>query len=264
MNEQTLQPITITVDPTKDIIAIQSEAGKAMTLAQAYEIDSPETYSMAGTDLQAIKSRLKAVDEQRKSITRPLDEAKRAIMALFEAPTKFLTDAESLLKSKMLAFNDEQERKQRVLQAELEEKARKERERLAAEAAKAQAKAEEEARLLREKAEAAKAAGNAAKAAELAAKAESRIEAAAEKVEEIQHQQAVTVAPVVNIPKGEAKGTAMREEWDFEITDRNAIPREFLIPDEKTIRAMVKARKGETNIPGIRVFSKRNLAARAS
>jgi len=263
MNEQTLQPITITVDPTKDIIAIQSEAGKAKTLAEAYEIDGPETYEMAGKDLQQIKARLKAVDEQRKSITRPLDEAKKAIMALFDAPTRFLQGAEGLLKQKMLAFSEEQERKQRELRAKLEEEARKERERLAAEAAAARAKAEEEARKLREQAEAAKAAGDAAKAAKLESRAESRMEAADEKASTLEHQAAVTVAPAVQIQQAEVKGVSTREEWDFEYTDQSLLPREFLIPDEKAIRAVVKARKGATNIPGIRVFSKRVLAARA-
>lgn len=263
MNEQTLQPITITVDPTKDIIAIQSEAGKAKTLAEAYEIDCPETYEMAGKDLQQIKARMKAVDEQRKSITRPLDEAKKAIMALFDAPTRFLQDAEGLLKRKMLTFSEEQERKQRELRAKLEEEARRERERLAAEAAAARAKAEEEARRLREQAEAAKAAGDAAKAAKLESKADSRVEAADEKAHALEHQAAVTIAPAVQIQQATAKGVSEREEWDFEYTDVNALPREFLIPDEKAIRAVVKARKGATNIPGVRVFSRKNLAARA-
>lgn len=258
-----IQPITITLDPTKDIASLNRDAGMAMTLAEAYELDTPETYQMAGRDLQQIKARQKQVEETRKAITRPLDEAKRAVMALFEAPAGFLECAEKLLKAKMLVWSDEQERKQRELQARLEAEASRERECLAAEAAAVQAKAEEEARKLREQAESAAAQGDAARAAKLESKAESRIEAAAEKAEQLKMEAAITTAPIVNVPLTIAKGISAREEWDFEIVDANAVPREYLMIDEKVIRAMVKARKGQTKIPGVRVFSRKNLAARA-
>lgn len=258
-----INPINISINPTQDILTLEKEAGQLVALADAYEIDSNPVYEMAGRDLTAVKARMKAVDERRKAITRPLDEAKKAVMDLFGAPMKFLEQAETTIKQKMLAYTDEQARKERVLRAQLEEQARKERERIAAEARAAQAKADEEARKLREKAEAARAAGEAEKAAKFESRAESRETAGAERAEELAHQAAVTVAPMVAFEKAEVKGVATREEWDFEITDRNALPLTFMIPDEKAIRAMVKARKGDTNIPGVRVFSRKILAARA-
>jgi hypothetical protein len=51
-------------------------------------------------------------------------------------------------------------------------------------------------------------------------------------------------------------GLAMRENWDFEIVDETAIPREFMCPDELKIRKVVKAMKEKTNIPGIRAFNR--------
>lgn len=263
-NDAVPAPITLTIDPAKDIVTLQGDAGKMMKLADAYEIDCNETYELAGRDLQSIKARIKAVDEQRKAITRPLDEAKKSVMALFEAPTTFLAKAEALLKDKMLAYSEEQERRRQELQAKVEADARKERERLAAEAAAARAKADEEARKLREQAEAARVAGDAAKAAKLESKADSRVVAADEKAADIEHQAATVIAPVVNVQAPQVKGVSTREEWDFEYTDKSLLPRAYLIEDDKTIRATVKASKGATSIPGIRVFRRQVLAARAS
>lgn len=59
----------------------------------------------------------------------------------------------------------------------------------------------------------------------------------------------------------EASGIQTRVTWDFEITDPDKIPREFLIPDEKKIRAHVKAHEGRTEIAGVRVFTKTIIAA---
>jgi phage-related minor tail protein len=58
--------------------------------------------------------------------------------------------------------------------------------------------------------------------------------------------------PAVELEK--TAGISYTEKWNFEITDEKLIPRDYLIPDEKKIRTIVKAMKGATNIPGVRVF----------
>jgi hypothetical protein len=62
------------------------------------------------------------------------------------------------------------------------------------------------------------------------------------------------VVPPPETPKVKLMGAAMRESWDFEIEKESLIPRQYLIPDLKKIGGMVRALKGETNIPGIKVF----------
>lgn len=47
-----------------------------------------------------------------------------------------------------------------------------------------------------------------------------------------------------------------RSRWEYEITDPAALPREYLIPADVKIAAVVRALKGETNIPGVRVFER--------
>lgn len=73
--------------------------------------------------------------------------------------------------------------------------------------------------------------------------------------------------PIPVMPKQEktfestiAKATA-RTIWDFEIVDESKIPREFLMVNEKAIRAAIKA--GVRNIPGVRIFQREELAVRA-
>jgi len=54
----------------------------------------------------------------------------------------------------------------------------------------------------------------------------------------------------------EVEGIYHVELWDFEIVNKNKVPDEYKVVDEKKIRAVVKAMKENTNIPGIRVFKK--------
>lgn len=58
-------------------------------------------------------------------------------------------------------------------------------------------------------------------------------------------------------------GTAtVKKVWDFEVLDERQVPREFLIVNEKAIRAAVKA--GVRNIPGVQIFETEQLAVRAN
>jgi hypothetical protein len=56
-------------------------------------------------------------------------------------------------------------------------------------------------------------------------------------------------------------GVSFRETWAFEITDPNAIPREYLIPDTRKIQAIVSDQKEKTAIPGIKPVKQTTVAA---
>jgi hypothetical protein len=58
-------------------------------------------------------------------------------------------------------------------------------------------------------------------------------------------------------------GVNARENWTFEITDVDAIPREFMMPNEQAIRAFVKASKRADCIPGVRAYPETILSARS-
>lgn len=52
-----------------------------------------------------------------------------------------------------------------------------------------------------------------------------------------------------------------RTTWDFQIVDESLIPREYMVVDEKKIRAVVKA--GIRNIPGVNIYQAETLSVRA-
>jgi hypothetical protein len=69
-------------------------------------------------------------------------------------------------------------------------------------------------------------------------------------------------APVVMQERQvKVEGVSYIENWTFEITDPLLIPREYLAVDEKMIRQVVKAMKGSTSIPGVRVYSEKTVRA---
>jgi len=57
-----------------------------------------------------------------------------------------------------------------------------------------------------------------------------------------------------------AAGT-VKKPWDFEIENESLIPREYLMPNEKFIRAAVTS--GKRVIPGVRIFEKPSLSIRS-
>jgi septal ring factor EnvC (AmiA/AmiB activator) len=45
-------------------------------------------------------------------------------------------------------------------------------------------------------------------------------------------------------------GVSIRENWHFEVTDANLLPREYLLPDMVKLNQLARALKGTTSIPG--------------
>ena len=64
------------------------------------------------------------------------------------------------------------------------------------------------------------------------------------------------------IPTYRPEGVSKQESWNFEITNVNLIPREYLIPDQQKIGAVVRALKDRTEIPGVRIWRAAGIAVR--
>lgn len=64
-------------------------------------------------------------------------------------------------------------------------------------------------------------------------------------------------------PAPEVKGVSMRTTYGFRITDPLALPRSYLLPDEKKIRSVVTSLGLEARIPGVEVFEVQSVAVRA-
>lgn len=223
--EQLKTLATLTAPKADDLLA---DANAANEVAHAMVIDSDEMYEYAGRELQDISTKISQLEERRMAITRPMDAAKKAVMALFSPAIDRLTEGKTFISNGMLAYT-------RKKQADAAEAQRKADAAAAAERAK-----------LEQRADRAEASGKVEKAGDLRELA------------------ATTVAPVVRLEAAKVKGVSIKANWQFEVTDPSLIPREFLMVDEKKIGQVVKAMKDSTSIPGVRVWDAGTVSARRS
>ncbi len=216
--------------------ALFHESEAALRIARVRKIASPGMAVVAAEDLRDIKALAKQVNGKRLAITRPLNDALKEVNALFKPAKDWLSEAEALLKGKILEFQNEQDRIARELQAEADAKARKEREKLERRAAKAEAKGKDD------------------KAEELRGTAEAQI------------------APVVTSAAPKLAGISRRETWKAEITDKRLLlnhivnERPDLLPlvkiDGSALNGMARSLKGELDLPGVEVSKEASIAAR--
>lgn len=236
MNAPT-EMIPLEVKVTHPSAAVLSRgAAAALDLVQGFEVVDAPTFEIAADELKAIKSRASALDEQRKGITAPMDAAKKAVMDLFRGPLEILSEAERLLKSKMLAYQQAEQRKADEARIAAERAAAEERARMHAEAEKLAAEGR---------------AGEAAVKEQIA--------------------QMVMALPVAASDAPAVKGISTTTTIDFEIVDLLALVQHvaqrpeliaLVAADTTKVRAYVRGLGMQCNLPGVRVFSKQSLSAR--
>lgn len=219
-------------------LVITSQAADMLTLAQGFTIATNEEYTSAAEQLKAVKAKFKQLEEARKSITSPMDEAKKRVMDFFRNPLQALTDAEGIIKRSMIAFDNEQERLRKAEEARLQEIARKEQERLDKAAEKKAATAE--------------AKGDTAKA------------------EGIRQSVPVIQAPVLADNKPKVAGISMKTTWSGKVVDKMALiqavaegkaPATLLDVNTVALNQMARTLKGEMNYPGVEAVSAQQIAA---
>ncbi|KJU83916.1 hypothetical protein MBAV_003883 [Candidatus Magnetobacterium bavaricum] len=205
-----------------------TEQGLCITdQANNINITSPESYTAAGQLIKGIKGLMKEIKDMFGSFKKKADEAHKDIVRKESAQLTPLQAAEGVIKGKMTAYLKAEEVKRTVLQARLEAEANKQHDDLCLQEAVALEKA-----------------GN--------------VDAAMAILDAPGH----TPAPLVvsNIPK--VTGVSEREVWKFEVVDASKVPEQYKTVDEKKIGAIVRALKGITDIPGVRVWSEKQVAVR--
>lgn len=204
----------------------QIEALMSNLTVDGISVTSDADMEQAAALLREVKAVQKQAEAAQKSLTQPLEVEKKGIIAFFRDRITGKLDAyERRLKSLIVSYQQEQERIRREAQRKAEEAARKERERLERRAAAAEAKGQ------------------------------------AEKAEQLAEQAQTVVAPVIQTEAPKVAGIATRSVWKYRIADPSALPREFLVPDEKKIGQVVRAMKGDAQIPGVEVYEEKSLAA---
>jgi hypothetical protein len=196
-------------------------------------IATDDDYRQAGELLTRIKGRARDLEELRKSLTRPLDESKKKIMALFAKPQDDLESAEGRLKKGMLEFSQRKEAERRAEEARLkkEEEVRN--------------KAAEEARLKR--VDAALAAGDERAAEEIFSAPASA--------------QAMVIVAKIEPPK--TAGVSVRKDWTWRVLDIGLLPKDYMLVNESMLTAIAKSSKGAMKVPGVEFYQKETIAASA-
>lgn len=277
MSEETTQG-QVAYDASVAIV-LAGQAQRALTNAADFTVDSDEMLTMAGDDLKAVKALQKQVEEKRTGITGPLNQAVKAINDLFRAPADFLKQAETTLKGAMLTYTEDQERKAVEARRAAEDLARQERERLAEQERQQQAAAQEAeaaALLARQEAEAAAAAGDTAAAQEAEQRAAAQEQAAhaaqAEAMATAHTAEVISMPPAVqSAPK--VRGVSTSTSVDYEVTNLQDLVQHIaahpellslVAADSVKLRAYVRGLGMNTRLPGVRVFEKKTMSARAA
>lgn len=259
-------------------ILFTNQAQRALANASDFTVDSDEMLEAAGDDLRAVMGLKKRVEEQRTSITGPLNQVIKAINDMFRAPAAYLLEAEQKLKGSMLVYTEQQRLLAEKARREAEELARKERERLAEEQRQQEAAARAAAEAAKQ-AEAAAIAATEAGDSEAAAAAqdEARKQAEAAEAAVAEAQATAITHSVISMPvavqePAKVVGISTSKTVDFEVVDLHALVKHvadhpelitLLMADSVKLRAQVKATGMNTNLPGIRVYQKSTMSARA-
>jgi len=205
--------------------------------ANLHKVSDQMTLTRANEFLLSVKAMRKQINETFDPMIKKAHETHREVISqkkTFETP---LIEAERIIKGEIGAYMTEQDR----IRREAEEKARREREE-----AERKAKEEEERRL--QKAIEAEEAGN--------------IEAAENILNSIPSKPEQITTPIPMKPL--TQGISIQTRWKFRINDVGKIPHEYMIPDEQKIGAVVRATKGQVQIPGVEIYSEDSVSARAS
>lgn len=214
MAEGTLLPVPVEVTETRTTIQ------QMFVKYEVFKVKDQASFDEAGEALKLTSKLEKQIGDQRKNLTRPLDDLKKKWMEFFAGPENACTRLKCLLQNKMMDYRNEQERIRREQEARIQEANRREADKLNRRAMKAEESGKmEKADMLKE--------------------------------------QAANVAmlqPVVSSQVQKVEGTRIVKNWTYEIEQEELIPREFCSPDSKKIRAMVIAHKENAKIPGVRVF----------
>jgi len=262
--EQFVDFFVAQIEEREDVLALMAQAVEAHARVTALTISDQPAYDVAGEELRTVRTLTKSSEASRFEITRPIDGLKKRVMDIFKPIESGLDITDTLLTGRMATYKTEQDRKDREARRLAEEKANRERAELERKAREERAAAEAKARVDRDAARKAEEDGRLAEAARLRNTAAATVEKAEAKAEKLLDRAADVVAapPPVSAAPAKTKGVSDRRVWRYEITNRELVPAEFRVIDERRIADRVKSLKGDTRIPGVRVWDEADFSVR--
>ena len=219
--------MTTTQNP--DALLLDKQSQESLTLANAYTITTTEQFQFAAEELKAIKAGIKSAEKMRKEATGPLDDAKKTIMDWFRPIEDRYIKAEVKIKTSMIIFQREEERKRIVAEAASREVARKEQERI----------------------------NDEAMAAAERAQANHDTETADAIIAAVP-----TIQPVpVPVATPKIQGISTRQIWKYRIVDAGSVPDEYKIINEAMLGSLARSTKGAVEVPGVEFFPEDVMSA---
>jgi len=207
-----------------EVVELAEKSDLALCDVQELTITTDEQYTNAGEVLLKLKTDYKTLDEKRKELTKPIDEAKQKIMDWFRPHLTNLQNGIDFVGSKLTEFV----KKQEMVRKALEEKLAKE----------AKEKEEIEKAKIQKQIEKAEKSGN------------------ADKVQELQQKKADVFIPsgevVISTPK--VAGIGARKTWKHVVEDFKALPDEYKLANNQMLSGLAKSTKGKMVIPGVRFY----------
>ena len=104
---------SITAQHSAEVEQERAFTQESLQLARTIRVTSPEAFAMASEVLKDVKARWKRLDERKKEITGPLQDALRSVTALFSGPLGDLNAVELHLKSEVGRYTLETEQARR-------------------------------------------------------------------------------------------------------------------------------------------------------
>jgi hypothetical protein len=233
--ENTARLIDVTPEQNPQEVLVKQEALSIPEKARMIVVTDQGSFMAADTFFGVIKQTEKKIDaffdpliDDAMEVKRTAETARKNIVTRRDEAKAPLLEATNYLKTQLYQFTKKQEEERRLEQLRLE----------------AQARREEEERRLKE--------------AELLEQMGEHEEA-----ERVIEQPMQVSAPVV--PKAQAPSNfTTRENWQFEVTDIDKVPRKYLCVDDVMLRNEVKRTKGRVTIPGVRIWDVGTIATRGS
>jgi hypothetical protein len=223
--------------------AVESIRNEVMTLpdqARLIMVKDAESMARGNEFFLVIKGLRKKINETFDPIITKAHEAHKEALAQKKKVEEPLIFAERWLNSQMTAYTKEQDRLRRAEEERLRQ--------LAIEEEMQRRKLAEDTRL----AEAAILEANGAK---------DQAEQVMAEIFQANEAPVIVAPPPPTIPKVEVRGMATQTTWAFEVVNASLIPREYLTPDFFKIGGVVRALKGNTNIPGIKAIPQTKMKA---
>lgn len=234
-------PTAITIAPP-ETESLEKAGFSIVHESKQLVVDSSESMIEGAEQLRHIKTARTRIKAEFEESIRAAHGAHKSILALKTKLDAPLAMAEGHVKNLIATYSADQERLRRAEEDRLRKIAAKEEEdRLLAHAEALEA----EAKNLKEKGE-----------SELADMAQKAADAALDRPIE---PTAVVLPPTT--PKVE--GVSMRTTWKFRIDDQFSIPRKWLMPDEKAIRAHGVSMGEKASIQGVSFYPHKEVAVRS-